>query len=258
MILFSQHQQELRRLPGADRHQCGGHAGRSRGRLRAVRLRQVDADPHRQPPRGDHSRVELLFDGHNIHAPMRSDGAQPAAQPDRLRIPELQPVSAPVGARERHAVADAGERRQARRRRKDKAHAASRSRRPCRQGRAYPGAAVGRPAAAGGDRPRARHGAAGDAVRRADQRARSRNGRRSAGRDARPGVRRHDHDVRHPRNGFRARSRGSGLVHGCRPDPREGRPRDLLQQPPASPRAAIPVRSARTDTNSPSQSTHQE
>ena len=51
---------------------------------------------------------QLLFDGQDIHAPMSSVRAQPAAQPHRLRVPELQPVPAPLGARQRHAVADAG------------------------------------------------------------------------------------------------------------------------------------------------------
>ena len=57
---------------------------------------------------------------------------------------------------------------------------------PARPGRArqtrrrLAGAAVGRPAATRGDRARSGDGTAGDAVRRADQRARSRNGRRGA------------------------------------------------------------------------------
>ena len=79
------------------------------------------------------------------------------------------------------------------------------------------GAAFRRPAAARGDRTRARDGAAGDAVRRADQRARPRDGRRGAGGHARPGRRRHDDDVRHPRDGLRPRGRRPRLVHGCRP-----------------------------------------
>ena len=55
---------------------------------------------------------------------------------------------------------------------------------PRRQGRRLPGAAVGRPAAARGDRPRAGDGAEADAVRRADLGARPRARRRRARRDA--------------------------------------------------------------------------
>ena len=60
----------------------------------------------------------------------------------------------------------------------------ARSRRSRRQGRHLPGGAVGRPAAAGGDRAGAGHAAQADAVRRADLGARPRAGRRRARRDA--------------------------------------------------------------------------
>ena len=57
-----------------------------------------------------------------------------------------------------------------------------------------------RPAAARGHCPRARHGTGCDAVRRADLGARSRNGRRSAERDAESCGGRHDDDRRHARD----------------------------------------------------------
>ena len=55
---------------------------------------------------------------------------------------------------------------------------------PRRQGRRLPGAALGRPAAARRDRPRAGDGAQADALRRADLGARPRARRRGARRDA--------------------------------------------------------------------------
>ena len=88
--------------------------GRGGGRVRPVRLGQVDADPHRQPARGDRVRRAHSSTGATCTAQMRQRRAQPAAQPHRLRVPELQPVPAPLGARERHALADEGERREAR------------------------------------------------------------------------------------------------------------------------------------------------
>ncbi len=68
---------------------------------------------------------------------------------------------------------------------------------------AYPREALGRPATARGNRTRTRHEACANAVRRADQRARSRSDRRGAGGDggARPPG--DDHDRRNPRNGLR-------------------------------------------------------
>ena len=122
---------------------------------------------------------QLLFDGHDIHAPMSSA----ALNKLRSRIgfvfqsfnlfPHLSVLDnimlSPMrvlGVKR----ADAS----------DKADAAARARRPGEQGRRLSGAAVGRPAAARGDRARAGHGAAGHAVRRAHQRARPRDGGRGA------------------------------------------------------------------------------
>ena len=76
-----------------------------------------------------------------------------------------------------------------------------------RQARRLPGKALRRPEAARRHRARAGHAAGAAAVRRADQRARSRAGRRGAGGDARARARRHDHGRRHPRNGLCPRGR---------------------------------------------------
>ena len=77
----------------------------------------------------------------------------------------------------------------------------------CRQARRVSRQAFGRPEAARRHRARARHASGPAAVRRADQRARSRAGRRGAGRDARACARRHDHGRRHARDGLCARGR---------------------------------------------------
>ena len=95
--------------------------------------------------------------------------------------------------------------------------------RPAGQGGRLPQAAVRRPAAAGRHRPGAGHAAQADAVRRADQRAGPRAGRRGAGRHARPGRVRDDDGRRHPRDGLRPRGRRQPGVHGRRRH-RRGRP----------------------------------
>ena len=101
---------------------------------------------------------------------------------------------------------------------------------PCR--------ALGRSAAAGRDRARAGHAAADHAVRRADVGARSRNDQRGAGRDARVGDDGHDHALRHPRDGLRARSGGPNGVL------RRGRARRSRYASPDIPR---PERAANAD-----------
>ena len=73
--------------------------------------------------------------------------------------------------------------------------------------------ALGRPAAAGGDRPLARHAAGGDAVRRDHLGARSRAGRRGAEGAGGDGARRHDHDAGDPRDRLRPQGRRPGRVH---------------------------------------------
>ena len=108
---------------------------------------------------------------------------------------------------------------------------AARQGRHRRQAPTLSGPSLGRPAAARRDRPRARHGAAGDAVRRADLGARPGAGRRGPEGDA--------------------RARRGGPHHADR-DPRDGlRPRGLDQHglPPPGPdrgRRAPPRRSSAT------------
>ena len=98
---------------------------------------------------------------------------------DRVRLPAVQPVSTHDGARERHVWPDPCSRPAARVTRSNEAG------QPKRVGledkaHARPPTAVRRTAAARGDRPRPRHGAAADAVRRADELAGPRAGRRRA------------------------------------------------------------------------------
>ena len=90
----------------------------------------------------------------------------------RHGVPALQSVAAHVGPGEPDRGASTGEEDAARR-------GGRRGRncwqgRPFRQARRLSGAAVGRPATAGGDRPRTRHVAQGAAVRRGDVGARPR------------------------------------------------------------------------------------
>jgi general L-amino acid transport system ATP-binding protein len=83
-----------------------------------------------------------------------------------------------------------------------------------RAGQQISGPAVGRPAAARGDRPLAVHEPAHHAVRRADLGARSGNDQGSAGDHGRPRRGRHDHAVRHPRDGLCPQGRQPGDLHG--------------------------------------------
>ena len=83
------------------------------------------------------------------------------------------------------------------------------------------GAAIRRPAAACGDRPRAVHAAEDHAVRRTDLRARSGNDQGSAGYHDRARRGRHDHGLRHARDGLRASGRRPRGVHGPRRDRRK-------------------------------------
>ena len=94
--------------------------------------------------------------------------------------------------------------------------------RPRRPRRPHAGPALGRPAAARGDRPRHRAGAARHAVRRADQRARPGAGGLGAGGHARAARERHDHDRGQPRDGLRPQRRRPRAVHGRRRDRRAG------------------------------------
>ena len=87
---------------------------------------------------------------------------------------------------------------------RDRGEGAAGARRDRQPGRQVPCAAVGRAAAARGDRPIPGDEPQGDAVRRTHQRARSRDDQRGAGRDDRPGQRGHDDAGGDPRDGLRA------------------------------------------------------
>ncbi|MCE0447871.1 hypothetical protein LT493_40350 [Streptomyces tricolor] len=94
-----------------------------------------------------------------------------------------------------------------------------------REGGRLPVLPLRRPAAARRHRPRARHGPRGDALRRADLRARPRAGRRRPRRHAPARPRGHDDDGRHPRDDLRPRGRRPGRLHGRRRDRRGRQPR---------------------------------
>ena len=105
--------------------------------------------------------------------PRRRQPRANVARSGRHGVPELQPVPASHGARQRHARADGGEGRTAQDRAGPRRRAAAqgpsgRIRRPLSR------TALRRPAAARRHRPRAGHGAEGDAVRRTDLGARPR------------------------------------------------------------------------------------
>ena len=112
-----------------------------------------------------------------------------------------------------------------------RARRAARPRRALREGGAASASALGRPAAAGRDRPRADDGAARDALRRGHLRARPGARRRGADRDARPRSGRDDDARRHARDAVRARGRRPARLHGRGPDRRAGRPADVLDHP---------------------------
>ena len=158
---------------------------------RALRLGQVHLPALHQPPGADRRRAAIAStasssataqDGDKLYELREREVAAQRAR-DRHGLPALQPLPAPDRARERHRGAGAGHGRAARPGR-GAARDAARPGRPRRQARRLPGSALRRPAAARGDRPRARHGPEAHAVRRADLRARPRARRR--------GPRRHE------------------------------------------------------------------
>ena len=118
--------------------------------------------------------------------PADRQGDRRPAPRDRHGLPAVQPVPAQDRDRERDGGAGPGQGREQVRRPQAGRRAAGAGRHVGPLAR-LPGAAVRRPAAAGGDRPSAGHAAEADAVRRADQRARPRARRRGAERHARAG-----------------------------------------------------------------------
>ena len=98
-------------------------------------------------------------------------------------------------------------------------------------GREVPRAALRRPAAARCDRPGAGDGPQGDALRRADLRARPGDDQGGPRRDGRPREAGHDDDRRHPRDGLRPYGGRPGRLHVRRRDRRGEHPREVLHQP---------------------------
>src|SRR3990167_541327 len=207
-------------------------AGKNFGR--PLGLRQVHADQ-------DHQRARTLPEGRdhggrNCTARPQDRPAQ-AAQPRRHGVPAFRVVPAPVGDGQPDHCADQGAGPQCGRRQEARSEDARTCGPDGAQGQ-VPRPALGRPAAACGHCARAVDGPHRDAVRRAHLRARPRNGRRSAGRDGGPGQRRHDHDVRDPRNGLCPQGEQPRDLHGRgRQDPGRLLQGRLLQQPRRTPAA---------------------
>ena len=109
-----------------------------------------------------------------------------------------------------------------------------------------PRAALRRPAAAGRDSAGAGDGAEGDAVRRADLRARPRDDQRGPRRHGRPRRARDDDDRRHPRDGLRPYGGQPGRVHGRR---RDRRVRPNPRRSSRAPRAIEPRTSSARSSN---------
>jgi len=87
---------------------------------------------------------------------------------------------------------------------------------------------------------RSLHEPEGDAVRRADLRARPRNGQGGAGRHDRVGRGRHDHAVRDARDGLRQVGRRPRHLHGPRRDRGAGHAGRVLLQPQVGAHAPLP------------------
>ena len=213
--------------------------GRDRLHHRAVRLRQDDVHPLHQPPREDRRRPDrgqrparsatgerdgkLVEDSERNIARQRTQIGMVFQRfnlfPHKTALENV--IESPVhvlGEKKEQAVGLGTALLHASR-------AGGQARRLSRQ-------ALGRAAAAGGDRARARDGAGADAVRRADERARSRGDRRGALGDGGARRRRDDDDRRHARDGLRAKGGQPGRDDGRRADHRGGHARALLRVEP--------------------------
>ena len=189
-----------------------------------------------------------LLDGVDVSRLDRDAARRDPQREDRLRLPELQPAGAHVGAGERRAAAAL---RRPRARRSAQRHARAREalHRVGLAGREgpLPVAALRRPAAARGDRARAGHRPGDPARRRADRQPRLAHLGRDHGHL--PGAQRRGQDGRadHPRAGHRA-AREAGRPRARRPDS-AGRTRSqqhrVERQRRASPRTGQPPSTAR-------------
>ena len=144
---------------GAARREPVHRPGRVRGHHRLVGLGQVDADEHPRLPRFAVAR-QLSARRSRRGEAVAHRARQGAQRIHRFRVPELQPAQAHLGRRERRVAADL--RARAARRAPQAREGGARSRRPLASRRAPSVAVVGRPAAARGDRARARHQPAAD------------------------------------------------------------------------------------------------
>ena len=149
------------------------------------RLRQVDPAALPRPAREGRRGHASTSTAQLVTGPRRP--GERRAQADRDRVPVLQPVPAPLGARQRDAGAPPGPRRAPARRRGPGPRGAGPPR-ARRQGRRVPGPPVRGPAAAGRDRPGPGQRSQAAAPRRDHLGPRPRAGGRGPGRH--PGPRR--------------------------------------------------------------------
>ena len=185
MIEIRRRRQALRRLPGAEEHQSARrHPGGGR-RHRTIGVGQVDPDPLHQPPRGTRRRPHRRRRDRTVERHPQHPGDPPRDREWCSRSFNLFPhltVLDNITLGTAQGAADAqGEGRGAR-------HGSARDGQDPRAGEQVPRAAVGRPAAAGGDRACVGDESEGDVVRRADVGARSRDDRRGTRHDEGPGA----------------------------------------------------------------------
>src|SRR6266545_4840100 len=203
--------QVVRRRRGAARHFVRRCQGPGDLHHRSVGVRQIDAAPLHQRADPDRARRDLRRSARG--APPCGRRADDRAAKGRVdRVPTVQPVPAQDSAAEHHDGARAGIEAAGRGSRAARARAAEEGA-VVGQGGELSGRALGRPAAARGDRARARDATAGDAVRRSDGRARSRDAQGGAGDDPTADRGGHDVDPRHARDGIRARDRATRVLH---------------------------------------------
>ena len=200
----------VRRSRGAARRHVRRRAGPGEGDHRPVGLGQVDAAPLSRTARGARPRRGLAR-GAAARAPARSGMV---FQRFNLfqNMTALENVMCGLVEVQRQPKAEA----------RDAGARVPRPRRGRRQGVAVSRRAVGRPAAARRDRARARDEAEGDALRRADVRARRRARPRGARRDGVARAREDDDGRRHARDALRAERRELGADDGRGPHRRGG------------------------------------
>ena len=168
----------MRALDGVTLSITPGRVRRGHGR---VGLGQEHVHEHRRVPRPADLRPLLPRRGRRVRARSGRSGRDPQRQ-DRVRLPVLQPASAHLRARERRAAADLLERQPRGEGPRGEGAPLSGGRGPGGTGGPSTEPALGRAAAAGGDRPRADQRPEADAGRRADRQPRHEDVRGSHGR----------------------------------------------------------------------------